>query len=70
MVEFRELMGTEEMWPYLLAFSGIPAILQFVTLLFFPEAPRYLYIDKGDVEGCKEGEKTESGLWLKIVDLI
>lgn len=55
---FREIMGTEELWPYLLAVSGIPAILQFVTLLFFPEAPRYLYIDKGDTEGCKKGEQT------------
>lgn len=47
-------MGTEDMWPYLLAVSGIPAILQFVTLPFFPEAPRYLYIDKGDTEGSKK----------------
>ncbi|XP_070813789.1 solute carrier family 2, facilitated glucose transporter member 11-like [Chaetodon trifascialis] len=50
----KEMMGTEEMWPYLLAFSGIPAILQFMTLLFFPEAPRYLYIDKGDIEGTRK----------------
>uniref|UniRef100_A0A8C2ZLU0 Major facilitator superfamily (MFS) profile domain-containing protein n=1 Tax=Cyclopterus lumpus TaxID=8103 RepID=A0A8C2ZLU0_CYCLU len=48
-IGIKELMGTEEMWPYLLAISGIPAILQFVTLLFFPETPRYL--DKGDTEG-------------------
>lgn len=58
---FREIMGTEEMWPYLLAVSGIPAILQFVTLLFFPEAPRYLYIDKGDTEGSVRGEWTMGG---------
>uniref|UniRef100_A0A674DN46 Solute carrier family 2 member 11a n=1 Tax=Salmo trutta TaxID=8032 RepID=A0A674DN46_SALTR len=31
-----------------------PAIIKFVTLLFFPEAPRYLYIDKGDTEGSKK----------------
>lgn len=49
-------MGTDEMWPYLLGVSGIPAILQFVMLLFFPEAPRYLYIDKGDTERSKKGE--------------
>ena len=51
----RELMGTEAMWPWLMALGGLPAILQFVTLLFFPEAPRYLYIDKGDTEGCRKG---------------
>ncbi|CAB1354004.1 unnamed protein product [Coregonus sp. 'balchen'] len=32
----------------------VAAVLMFVTLLFFPEAPRYLYIDKGDTEGCKK----------------
>lgn len=49
-------MGTEELWPCLLAVSGVPAVLQFVTLQFFPEAPRYLYIDKGDTEGAKQGD--------------
>ena len=44
------------MWPYVLAVSGLPAILQFLSLLWFPEAPRYLYIDKGDEDGCKKGE--------------
>ncbi|XP_029906572.1 solute carrier family 2, facilitated glucose transporter member 11-like [Myripristis murdjan] len=53
-VGIKEMMGTEDMWPYLLAVSGIPAILQFVTLLYFPETPRYLYIDKGDTEGSKK----------------
>ena len=56
-------MGTEEMWPYLLASSGVPALLQFVTLLFFPETPRYLYIDKGDTEGSKKGEWTHNILY-------
>lgn len=53
-IGIKEIMGTEDMWPYLLAVSGIPAILQFVTLLFFPETPRHLYIDKGDIEGSKK----------------
>ncbi|XP_076599487.1 solute carrier family 2, facilitated glucose transporter member 11-like [Chaetodon auriga] len=53
-IGIKEMMGTEEMWPLLLAASSIPAILQFVTLLFFPEAPRYLYIDKGDIEGTRK----------------
>ncbi|XP_049441471.1 solute carrier family 2, facilitated glucose transporter member 11-like [Epinephelus fuscoguttatus] len=53
-IGIKEMMGTEDMWPYLLAISGVPAILQFVMLLFFPEAPRHLYIDKGDIEGSKK----------------
>nr|XP_033482356.1 solute carrier family 2, facilitated glucose transporter member 11-like [Epinephelus lanceolatus] len=53
-IGIKEMMGTEDMWPYLLATSGVPAILQFVMLLFFPEAPRHLYIDKGDIGGSKK----------------
>ncbi|CAJ0930316.1 unnamed protein product [Ranitomeya imitator] len=51
-IGLRELMGTEEMWPFLLATSAIPALIQLVTLPFFPESPRYLLIDKGDKDGC------------------
>ncbi|KAM3622523.1 uncharacterized protein V6R79_026204 [Siganus canaliculatus] len=71
-VGIKEMMGTEEMWPYLLAVSGIPAILQFVLLLFFPEAPRYLYIDKGDVEGAKKALQwlwQEDDLKLELDDM-
>ncbi|XP_006640470.2 solute carrier family 2, facilitated glucose transporter member 11-like [Lepisosteus oculatus] len=53
-VGLRELMGTDTLWPYLLALSGIPALVQFLGLLCFPESPRYLYLDKGDEEGCKK----------------
>ncbi|XP_068598177.1 solute carrier family 2, facilitated glucose transporter member 11-like [Brachionichthys hirsutus] len=59
-VGLREILGSEEMWPYLLAISGLPAILQFVTLPFFPESARYLYIDRGDVDGA---EKSLQWLW-------
>ncbi|XP_071383050.1 solute carrier family 2, facilitated glucose transporter member 11-like [Centroberyx affinis] len=71
-VGIKELMGTEDMWPYLLAVSGIPAILQFVTLLYFPEAPRYLYIDKGDIEGSKKALQwlwQEDDLKLELDDM-
>ncbi|XP_056387364.1 solute carrier family 2, facilitated glucose transporter member 11-like isoform X2 [Hyla sarda] len=51
-IGLRELLGTEELWPYLLACSAVPALIQLLTLPFFPESPRYLLIDKGDKEGC------------------
>ncbi|XP_077317713.1 solute carrier family 2, facilitated glucose transporter member 11-like [Lithobates pipiens] len=51
-VGLREIMGTEELWPYLLSISAVPAFIQLVTLPFFPESPRYLLIDKGDKDGC------------------
>uniref|UniRef100_A0AAQ4QF82 Solute carrier family 2, facilitated glucose transporter member 5 n=1 Tax=Gasterosteus aculeatus aculeatus TaxID=481459 RepID=A0AAQ4QF82_GASAC len=71
-IGIKELMGTEDMWPYLLAISGIPAILQFVALLFFPETPRYLYIDKGDSEGSKKALQwlwQEDNLKLELDDM-
>lgn len=49
-------MGTEELWPYLLSISAVPAFIQLVTLPFFPESPRYLLIEKGDKDGCIKGK--------------
>ncbi|XP_053308783.1 solute carrier family 2, facilitated glucose transporter member 11-like [Spea bombifrons] len=51
-VGLRELLGAEEMWPYLMSASAIPALIQLATLPFFPESPRYLLIDKSDKDGC------------------
>ncbi|KAG8597204.1 hypothetical protein GDO81_002192 [Engystomops pustulosus] len=48
----REILGTESQWPLLLAFSGIWALAQLVTLPFFPETPQYLLMEKEDKEGC------------------
>ncbi|KAJ1093594.1 hypothetical protein NDU88_006694 [Pleurodeles waltl] len=47
-----EFLSSEAAWPLLMASSGLPALLQLVTLPFFPESPRYLLIDMGDKEGC------------------
>ncbi|XP_067861728.1 solute carrier family 2, facilitated glucose transporter member 11b [Heptranchias perlo] len=44
----RELLGKEEYWHILLSSSCIPAILQLLLLPWFPESPRYLFIDKGE----------------------
>ncbi|CAI5687340.1 unnamed protein product [Oreochromis niloticus] len=71
-IGIKEIMGTDEMWPYLLGVSGIPAILQFVMLLFFPEAPRYLYIDKGDTERSKKALQwlwQEDNLKMELNDM-
>uniref|UniRef100_F7DCG6 Solute carrier family 2, facilitated glucose transporter member 5 n=1 Tax=Ornithorhynchus anatinus TaxID=9258 RepID=F7DCG6_ORNAN len=48
----RELLGTESLWPCLLGCTGVTALLQLVTLPFFPESPRYLLMEKGDQEAC------------------
>ncbi|KAM4624533.1 solute carrier family 2, facilitated glucose transporter member 11-like [Polymixia lowei] len=51
-VGLTELLGTEPLWPYLLASNAIPGVIQLLTLPWFPESPRYLLIDRGDKEAC------------------
>ncbi|NXW86545.1 GTR5 protein, partial [Alopecoenas beccarii] len=50
----RELLGSQPLWPMLMASCGLPALVQLVTLPFFPESPPYLLMHKGDQEGCKK----------------
>uniref|UniRef100_U3IBY5 Solute carrier family 2, facilitated glucose transporter member 5 n=1 Tax=Anas platyrhynchos platyrhynchos TaxID=8840 RepID=U3IBY5_ANAPP len=50
----RELLGSRSLWPVLMASCGIPALVQLLTLPFFPESPPYLLLHKGDQEGCKK----------------
>lgn len=47
------LLGSEPLWPYLLASNALPSLIQLVTLPWFPESPRYLLIDRGDREACE-----------------
>uniref|UniRef100_A0A8C4U738 Solute carrier family 2, facilitated glucose transporter member 5 n=1 Tax=Falco tinnunculus TaxID=100819 RepID=A0A8C4U738_FALTI len=50
----RELLGSQSLWPMLMASCGLPAVVQLVTLPFFPESPPYLLMHKGDQEGFKK----------------
>jgi len=54
----RELLGKEEYWPILLSTTCIPALLQLLSLPWFPESPRYLLIDRGDDVACTKGSIT------------
>ncbi|XP_071384383.1 solute carrier family 2, facilitated glucose transporter member 11 [Centroberyx affinis] len=51
-VGLTELLGSEPLWPYLLASNALPGMIQLLTLPWFPESPRYLLIDRGDKEAC------------------
>ncbi|TRY96692.1 hypothetical protein DNTS_005941 [Danionella cerebrum] len=53
-IGLKELLGKEEYWPILLSTTCIPAVLQLLTLPWFPESPRYLLIDRGDDAGCQK----------------
>ncbi|KAK1804696.1 hypothetical protein P4O66_003524 [Electrophorus voltai] len=49
------LLGSEKLWPLLLALTGIPAVLQCLLLPFCPESPRYLLINLNKEEQAREG---------------
>ncbi|KFO88754.1 Solute carrier family 2, facilitated glucose transporter member 11, partial [Buceros rhinoceros silvestris] len=53
----RELLGVDALWPILMATNALPALIQLVTLPFFPDSPRYLLIDKKDKKGCIKAVK-------------
>uniref|UniRef100_A0A3Q3IMT6 Major facilitator superfamily (MFS) profile domain-containing protein n=1 Tax=Monopterus albus TaxID=43700 RepID=A0A3Q3IMT6_MONAL len=45
-----ELLGKEEYWPLLLSLVVCPTMVQLMLLPWFPESPRYLFIEKGNVD--------------------
>lgn len=48
------LLGSEKLWPLLLAITVIPAVLQCILLPFCPESPRFLLINlKQEEQACK-----------------
>ncbi|KAH8339987.1 hypothetical protein KR067_004838 [Drosophila pandora] len=50
---FDFVLGTDRFWPYALGGSVIFVVLGLMTIVFFPESPRYL-IAKGKKEQAKE----------------
>lgn len=51
---FKQILGTDSLWHFLLALPLIPAILNFfLLLLFFPETPRELFLTHRDVGNAR-----------------
>ncbi|KAJ0016355.1 hypothetical protein NQD34_014645 [Periophthalmus magnuspinnatus] len=68
-VGLTEILGGKEVWPYLLASNTVPALIQVLTLPWFPESPRYLLIDKGDRESCENALARLRGGQIPIFEL-
>lgn len=54
------LLGSDTLWPLLLALTIVPAILQSIMLPFCPESPRYLLITLGQEEEARKGQCSDS----------
>ncbi|NWU33882.1 GTR5 protein, partial [Hylia prasina] len=50
----NSILGNAKGWPVLLGLTGIPSLLQLLTLPFFPESPRYLLLQKGNEEQARK----------------
>ncbi|XP_045079196.1 solute carrier family 2, facilitated glucose transporter member 9 [Coregonus clupeaformis] len=59
-VGLRGILGREDSWNILLCVPTCFSVVQLLTLPFFPEAPRYSLIEKGNAEACK---KALQSLW-------
>ncbi|KAJ7325129.1 hypothetical protein JRQ81_018149 [Phrynocephalus forsythii] len=49
-----ELLGEDSYWPLFLSVVVIPSFVQLLLLHWFPESPRYLLIEKNDVQGATD----------------
>ncbi|XP_041639803.1 solute carrier family 2 member 9, like 1 [Cheilinus undulatus] len=57
-----EILGRQELWNVLLSLPSVFSVVQVIVLPFLPEAPRYVFIEKGDEEACRKALQT---LWGK-----
>ncbi|XP_017285447.1 solute carrier family 2 member 9, like 1 [Kryptolebias marmoratus] len=49
-----EILGRQDLWNVLLCVPACFSAVQVIALPFLPEAPRYLFIEKGDDKACKK----------------
>ena len=55
-LSLKEILGTEFLWPLLLAFTVVPTVFQLSVLPFLPESPRCLLIDKNEEDKARKGK--------------
>ncbi|XP_072353799.1 solute carrier family 2, facilitated glucose transporter member 11-like isoform X2 [Scyliorhinus torazame] len=60
-IGIREILGSEELWPLLLASCAVPALIQLIILPWCPESPRYLLIDRKNKDLCMKALKRLCG---------
>ncbi|XP_006885970.1 PREDICTED: solute carrier family 2, facilitated glucose transporter member 7 [Elephantulus edwardii] len=63
----QAILGNPTGWPVLLAITGIPALIQLLSLPFFPESPRYTLIQKRNEETVRKALRVLRG-WADVED--
>ncbi|XP_032971244.1 solute carrier family 2, facilitated glucose transporter member 7-like isoform X6 [Rhinolophus ferrumequinum] len=63
----QAILGNPTGWPVLLALTGVPALLQLLSLPFFPESPRYTLIQKRDENTARQALRKLRG-WADVDD--
>ena len=53
---FLLILGTESLWPILLAFTGFPCLVSLIVLPFFPDSPRYLLVTCDNEPAARQGK--------------
>ena len=48
------VIGTRDLWPYVLLLQAFPAVISLLITPFMPETPRYLMIMKNDEEAARK----------------
>ncbi|XP_064253034.1 solute carrier family 2, facilitated glucose transporter member 5-like isoform X1 [Passer domesticus] len=65
----NSILGNAKGWPVLLGLTGIPSLIQLLTLPFFPESPRFLLIQRGNEEQARRALQRLRG-WEDVDDEI
>ena len=56
------LLGSQELWPLLLALCALPSIAQVLVLPWCPESPRYLLISRGQEAAARRALRALRGV--------
>lgn len=64
----NRVMGTEDYWPYLLAFTATFSIVQLSLIAFCPESPRFLYLTKNRPDLAEKALRSLRGPNANLVD--
>lgn len=55
-----QILGTSELWPYLLGLTLVSFFIHIIGLPFAVESPKYLYITKNDSAKARRGISVEN----------